>query len=165
MFKWQLREHIKELNDNKIYAPVDGMLKDIDQASDPVFATKIMGEGFIIEPDDGKVYAPVSGVVTAIACTKHAITIKMMNGLEVLVHMGINTVTLKGEPFTIDVNPDDIVKGGQAIAEMDLEAIKSAGLEDIVIVVITNGETLENLTIDKKGLVQAGNVIGKVEVK
>ncbi len=165
MFKW-FYEHTKELDDNNIYAPVDGTLKNIDQASDPVFAAKVMGEGFIIEPDDGKVYAPVSGVVTDIACTKHAITIKMLNGLDILVHMGVNTVTLKGEPFTIEVNPEEMVKGGQAIAEMDLDAIKSAGLDDTVIVVVTNSETnLAKLNIDNKGLVQAGNIIGSVEAK
>ncbi|MBU3851426.1 MAG: PTS glucose transporter subunit IIA [Candidatus Paralactobacillus gallistercoris] len=165
MFEW-LRDHKKELHDDQVYAPADGILKNIMAASDPVFAARAMGTGFIVKPANNQVYAPVSGIVSMITDTKHAISIKMANGLEVLVHMGINTVTLKGTPFVIDVKVGDFVKGGQVLAQMNLTAIAASGLDNTIIIAITNTDTnLEKLTLTKTGDVHAGEVIGNVIAK
>lgn len=163
MFK-KLFGHHKETDDH-IYAPVNGTVEALKDVSDPVFSSGVMGEGFGIHPSDGNIIAPVAGTVTMVANTKHALGFTMDNGLEVLIHMGVDTVDLKGKPFTINVKPQDKVTGGQAIATMDLQQVKDAGLDDVVIVVITNTkDSLDTLNVEN-GAHQAGDQIGTATAK
>lgn len=151
--------------DNQLYAPTDGQLIDLCKVSDKVFSSKVMGEGFGTMPDNGKIGAPVSGTVLMVADTKHAIGLQMSNGLEVLVHMGVDTVSLNGTPFKILIHPGDKVQGGQIIANMDLGQVKAAGLDTVVMTVITNStDRLESITVDP-GKVVKGEVIGQVAAK
>ncbi|MDF7683131.1 glucose PTS transporter subunit IIA [Lactobacillus sp. ESL0679] len=131
-----------------LLAPANGKVVALSSIDDPVFSRGTMGQGFGLIPTDGEVVAPVSGKVVTIAETKHAIGIKTPDGLEVLVHMGIDTVTLKGQPFTINIQNGDEVKAGQTIAQMDLEAIKTAKLDPTIITVITNtNDAIDGLDI------------------
>jgi glucose-specific phosphotransferase system IIA component len=151
--------------DNQVYAPVNGELIDLAQVSDQVFASKAMGDGFGVKPTDNTIVAPVAGTITMVADTKHAVGITMANGLEVLIHMGVDTVDLKGAPFTINVKTGDQVTGGQPLATMDLKAVAAADLDTVIIVVITNSnDKLAELSI-KPGEIAAGDVVGTATAK
>lgn len=163
MFGFGKKKKVAE--DNTIYAPVTGKVIDLSEVSDPVFAQKAMGEGLGVKPSDGRIVSPVAGTVTMVASTKHALGIKMANGLEVLVHMGVDTVDLKGAPFTISVKVGDIVNGGDAIATMDLDQVRDARLDDVIIVVITNSaDKLDHLDLTA-GDTTAKSQVGSVTVK
>jgi len=124
-----------------VIAPVAGELLPLSAIHDPVFSKGLMGKGFGIEPSDGKIVAPVSGEITMIATTKHAIGLKTINGMEVLLHLGIDTVELGGKPYQIRVKMGDHVTAGQALAVMGLAEIKKAGKPVTVMTVITNSAT------------------------
>lgn len=121
-------------------APVDGKFMKLSQVKDPVFSEGLMGQGFAIEPTDGKVVSPVDGTVTLVSETKHAFGIKTPDGADVLVHLGIDTVDLKGEPFTVLIKQGDRVKMGQDVVKMDLKEITDAGKQKTVILAITNSK-------------------------
>ena len=129
-----------------IVSPVNGSFKSNDQIKDQTFAKEILGQTVGIEPKDGKIYAPISGKVVMLAPTKHAIGIKDdKTGIEVLLHLGIDTVEMKGKPFKAAVNVGDTVFKGQLLLEMNIESIKQANYDPIVLLVITKntGEKFE----------------------
>ena len=119
-------------------APVNGKFKSLVDVDDEVFSKKMMGEGFAIEPSDQHIFSPVEGEVVSIFKTKHAIGLKTKDGLEVLLHMGIDTVDLAGKPFTIKVEEGEKVSPKTELAEVDLEQIKASGKKPTIITVITN---------------------------
>ncbi|MCI1987226.1 MAG: glucose PTS transporter subunit IIA [Lactobacillus sp.] len=121
-----------------LHAVADGDYLPLEDVNDDVFSTKMVGDGYAIHPANGKIFSPVSGQIITIAETKHAIGIKTNDGAEVLIHMGLDTVELKGAPFELLVKPGQQVTPGTQLANMDLAAIKAAGKDDTVIVVITN---------------------------
>ena len=129
-----------------IVSPVNGSFKSNDQIKDQTFAKEILGQTVGIEPKDGKIYAPISGKVVMLDPTKHAIGIKDdKTGIEVLLHLGIDTVEMKGKPFKAVVNVGDTVFKGQFLLEMNIESIKQANYDPIVLLVITKntGEKFE----------------------
>ena len=119
-------------------SPVNGKFKSLVDVDDEVFSKKMMGEGFAIEPTDQHIFSPVEGEVVSIFKTKHAIGLKTKDGLEVLLHMGIDTVDLAGKPFTIKVKEGEKVSPKTELAEVDLEQIKASGKKPTIITVITN---------------------------
>ena len=121
-----------------------------------------MGDGYAVLPEAKEIFAPISGTITSIFPTKHALGIETDNGLEVLVHMGINTVDLQGEPFTLYVKQAQRVERGQLLAVVDLAMLEKAGKQTDMIVVFTNSEKVESLTIEKRAMVEANEVIGQV---
>lgn len=123
-----------------IGSPIDGEAIESAKIKDPTFSEEMLGKGMAVQPLDGKVYAPVNGSVAMVFDTKHAISIVSEGGAELLIHIGLDTVSLKGEPFTIHVKADDQVKKGDLIAEVDLEMIKAAGLETTTPVIICNSD-------------------------
>ena len=133
---------MKKAATRRLLAPVAGRVLALADVQDPVFATATMGPGFAIQPTDGRVVAPVSGRVTVVATTKHAVGLVTASGLEVLVHMGIDTVELNGAPFVCHVQVGDTVQAGEVLAEMDLAALQRAQKLATVIVVVTNGQTV-----------------------
>lgn len=122
-------------------APVTGEFVTLSEVNDEVFSKKIMGEGFAINPNEKRIYSPITGTVVSVFNTKHAIGLKTTEGLEVLLHMGIDTVELEGRPFTVKVQEGDQVDPETELAEMDLKQVKSAGKQPIVITIITNSAT------------------------
>lgn len=153
------------VTEEMLYAPADGQIIAIGEVEDPVFSQKMMGDGYAVRPSNGKIYAPVAGTVSSIFETKHAIGILTPGGAEVLVHMGLDTVELKGAPFTVKVSEGDAVTVDTLIAEMDLEAVTKAGKKTDVVTVLTNAEKINQLTINKTGSVHAHDRVGAAEVR
>lgn len=137
-----------------------GLLKDLSQVSDKTFASKAVGDGYAILPETKEVVSPVDGEVTFIFKTKHALGITTKNGVEILVHMGINTVELNGKPFDIKVVKGQKVFSGDTLATMDLKAVKDANKETDIMVVITNKKGTIDLK-QKNNIVKIGEKIGQ----
>ncbi len=114
----------KEEEGIKFITPIKGEIIKIDEIPDPVFAGKMMGDGFGIMPAEGKIYAPVTGEVSSIFPTGHAIGLKVGDDVEILIHFGLDTVNLKGEGFTAHVKQGDQVKAGDLLIEVDLDSVK-----------------------------------------
>ncbi|MDN6617544.1 MAG: PTS transporter subunit IIBC [Enterococcus sp.] len=144
----------------KIVAPANGEFIPIDRVEDEVFSQKMMGEGFAVVPENGVIVSPVNGTIVSVFPTKHAIGIQTEDGIEVLLHMGIDTVDLGGEAFDIKVQEGEKIKAGKIVASADLAKIQEAGKRTTMIVVFTNGDKIENYHYDKTGLVSRGETIG-----
>lgn len=129
---------VANVDNENIAAPVDGQVKDLGDVNDQVFSTKLMGDGAAIVPSDGTVYSPVDGQVTVAYETKHAYGLKSKDGAEVLIHIGIDTVNLKGEGFESFVKQGQTVKAGDKLGTVDLAKVKAAGYDTTVMVVVTN---------------------------
>ncbi|MGM9613580.1 MAG: PTS transporter subunit IIBC [Butyricicoccus sp.] len=122
-----------------LIAPLSGQVVSLDQVPDPTFAEKILGDGVAIIPENGKIYSPVTGEVASVAATQHAFGFCSTDGLDVLVHVGLETVSLKGEGFTVHVKEGDKVEAGDLIAEADLDFLRSKGLNLITPVLVCDG--------------------------
>ncbi len=146
------------------FAPADGICLPISDVTDPVFSQKMMGDGFAIQPSSSDVYSPVEGVISNIFNTKHAIGITSTAGIEVLVHMGLDTVELKGKPFNLHISEGDLVTPNTLIATMDLEAIKLAEKQTDIIVALTNMDKAPHLNLDKAQQVSHSEIVGEAEV-
>ena len=129
---------VADVDNENIAAPVDGQVKDLGDVNDQVFSTKLMGDGAAIVPSDGTVYSPVDGQVTVAYETKHAYGLKSKDGAEVLIHIGIDTVNLKGEGFESFVKQGQTVKAGDKLGTVDLAKVKATGYDTTVMVVVTN---------------------------
>lgn len=148
------------LSENGIAAPFTGKVKPISEGSDPVFSSKAMGDGIVIEPENGVLYSPVKGKVVMTFPSKHAIGIAADNGAEILIHVGMDTVSLDGKPFNLLVAQDDEIEAGQPLLEVDLDEIRKAGLSTETPVVITNGKAFD---LQKQGQVSAGDQIMEIK--
>lgn len=138
-----------------VFSPLNGKAVPLADVPDPVFSDKVLGDGCAVIPDDGKLYSPVNGEVSSIAETKHAYGFTSEDGLEVLVHFGLETVGLKGEGFTPHVSEGDKVKVGDLIAEIDIDLIKEKGLNTITPVLVSDGADDLEMTVNE-GAVKAG---------
>lgn len=146
-------------------AVADGTVEPLEKANDPVFSQKMMGEGYFVEPVNGQIYSPVKGKVSSVFPTKHAIGITTENGLEILLHMGINTVDLAGKPFNLKVVEGQLVTSDTLVADVDLAAIKSAGKETSMMVLVTNMDRVASFVLEKTGKVKAKTQVMDVETK
>lgn len=146
------KEEKKELI---IVSPVNGELLDITEVPDEVFSQKMMGDGFAIKSNDGLVVSPVDAEVQLVFETKHAIGLKTEEGLEMLIHFGVDTVKLKGEGFNIFVKAGDNVKAGDKLMQVDLDYIKENAKSDISPIIFTNLEEGKIVEV-KLGDVNAG---------
>ena len=125
-------------NADSVYAPMAGKAVPITEVPDPTFAEGMLGNGIAIEPVEGKVYAPCDATVDMMFTTGHAVSLVADNGAEILIHVGLETVGLEGKPFTIHAANGDKVKKGQLLIEVDLDAVKAAGLPTITPMVVCN---------------------------
>ena len=130
----------------EVCAPVAGKAVAITEVPDPTFAEGMLGNGIAIEPTDGKVYAPCDATVDMMFDTGHAVSLVSETGIEILIHVGLETVGLEGKPFTIHVHNGDKVKKGQLMIEVDLDAVKAAGLNTITPVLICNTDAYPTFT-------------------
>lgn len=121
-----------------MYSPVKGNAAVIADSSDPVFNSKAMGDGMVFFPEDNTIVSPVDAEVVMLFPTKHAVGLKTKEGVEILIHMGINTVSLDGKPFKLYVGEGDFVKAGEKLADMDIAMIEEAGLSTEIPVVVTS---------------------------
>lgn len=127
-----------------------GKLLSLEKVNDPVFSQKIMGDGFAIEPRQGKVVAPCDGEIVTVFPTGHAYGLKQKSGRELLIHLGIDTVELKGLGFKSFVSEGQKVKVGEILGEMDLEIVKEAGKLVTSMIIFTSGESVEPLKEDQQ---------------
>ena len=148
----------------EVYSVADGEVIALEQVKDPVFSQKMMGDGFAVEPENGNIVSPVSGTVSSVFPTKHALGIVTEAGLEVLVHIGLDTVSLEGKPFTVHVAEGQKVAAGDLLVTADLDAIRAAGRETSTIVVFTNGDAIQSVNLEQTGSHAAKTVVAKVEL-
>lgn len=148
----------------EVYSVADGQVVALEQVKDPVFAQKMMGDGFAVEPANGNIVSPVSGTVSSIFPTKHALGLVTEAGLEVLVHIGLDTVSLEGKPFTVHVAEGQKVAAGDLLVTADLGAIREAGRETTTVVVFTNGDAIKSVKLEKTGSLAAKTAVAKVEL-
>ena len=125
-------------NTDDFYAPMAGKAVPISEVPDPTFAEGMLGNGIAIEPAEGKVYAPCDATVDMMFTTGHAVSLVADNGAEILIHVGLETVSLEGKPFKVHAANGDKVKKGQLLIEVDLEEVKAAGLPTITPMVVCN---------------------------
>lgn len=147
-----------------VQSVADGHILPISDVHDPVFSQKMMGDGYAVEPDNGAIYAPVSGLVTSVFPTKHALGLLSDEGLEVLVHVGLDTVALNGAPFSVKVTDGQRVTAGDLLLVADLEAIKSAQRETTVVVAFTNTAEIQSVTLEAHGHVGKDDCVAKVDL-
>ena len=141
-----------------IYAPTTGQVINMEDVSDPVFSSGAMGKGVVIKPEIDTIYSPVDGEVTVTTGTLHALGLMGDNGVEILIHVGIDTVEMRGDGFTGFVNKGDRVKAGQALMTFDCSKIIAAGKQDDVIMVVTNTTDLPKVEPVSPQHINAGEV-------
>ncbi len=142
-----------------VYAPMTGKVKDLSEVEDEVFSSGMLGNGIAIEPTNGQVNSPVDGIVTTVFPTKHAIGVTSDDGVEILIHIGMDTVELNGEGFESFVKQNERVKKGDLLIRVNLDKIKAAGLSMITPIVVTNSNSYKAISIDAKNTVDKGQVL------
>jgi glucose-specific phosphotransferase system IIA component len=146
-----LKGEIKSLmTNNGLASPIDGEILELSQVPDETFSQKILGDGFAVNPKSGLVKAPCDGVVEHVFPTSHALIMKNNDGLEILIHVGIDTVNMKGEGFNSLVKAGDLVKKGDRLIEFNLELVKQKAKSAISPVVITNMEKVASVNLERK---------------
>ncbi|WP_052256281.1 PTS glucose transporter subunit IIA [Salinicoccus sp. YB14-2] len=149
----------------EIKSPFNGKYVKLEDIPDPVFAEKMMGEGFGIEPSDGEVVSPVAGEVMQVFPTNHAVGIKTENGIELLIHIGLETVAMDGQGFTGHVSEGDSVEVGDKLVSFDMDLVSKEANSTISPVIITNSDILKSFEIVDAGEVSsAQTVVAKAEV-
>ena len=148
----------------EVHSVAEGQVIELEKVQDPVFSQKMMGDGFAVEPANGQIVSPVAGKVTSVFPTKHALGLVTESGLEVLVHIGLDTVSLEGKPFTVKVEEGQTVAAGDLLVEADLDAIREAGRATSTVVVFTNGAAIQSVTLTQTGQLPADAVVAKVEL-
>ena len=146
-----------------IASPLSGNVIPLEQVADGVFSEKMVGDGFAVEPTDNQVYAPADCEVMTVFGTKHAIGLTTTDGVELLIHLGIDTVQMNGAPFTIEVKEGDKLKKGDKIGSFDEKMIVEAGYRTVTPVVVTNSDAYTRFTLQKTGKVSAGDDVLTVE--
>lgn len=156
-------KEVTKLEEETILAPIKGEVKPIEESSDAAFASGALGKGVVILPEEGKVYAPVTGTVTVLFPSLHAIGITSDAGVELLIHIGINTVQLNGEGFTAHIKQGDQIKQGQLLVEFDMNKIKEAGYTLETPVLVTNYADLKEVKNTNASSVQLQETLMEVK--
>lgn len=139
---------------NVVYSPIQGNAIALEEVKDATFASGVLGKGFAIVPQEGKVYAPFDGILDLVYDTKHALGLTSKDGIEVLIHVGLNTVELNGTHYTAHAENGDAIKKGQLLLEFDIDAIKKAGYDVTTPVLVTNADEYEDVHVEKTGAIQ-----------
>ena len=143
-----------EKKNSVVYAPITGTLIPLEQVKDVVFSSGTMGKGIAIDPEDGVVVAPFDGTVTALYPTKHAVGITSEDGVECIIHVGVDTANLQGKHFEVKVQENQKVKAGDVLLEVDLAAILKEGYSLVTPVLVTNsGDYLDVLPNETEGMI------------
>lgn len=144
-----------------VYSPICGQAIPMEEVPDDTFASKVLGDGVAIEPTEGKVYAPFSGTVSMVFDTGHAIGLKSDDGMDLLIHVGINTVELQGKHYTVHAQNGQRIKRGDLLIEFDIEAIKKAGYSLVTPVIVANSDEYDTLST-QNGTVTNDDIIMNV---
>ena len=151
----------KKSNELSLHSVSNGLFVPISEVKDDVFSQKMLGDGFAIRPNTKEIYSPISGVVTSVFPTKHAIGLKSETGIEVLVHMGIDTVELEGKPFDVFVKEGDTITSATKLADMDLGMLVENNKQSDVLVIVTSGEAID-FQLNSSSDVAANDLVGSV---
>ncbi len=146
-------------NAKKVYAPIRGTVISLADVNDGVFSEGMLGEGIAIEPEEGKVYAPFDGTVNMVFDTKHALGLTSAEGVEILIHIGLDTVKLNGAHYTIHTSQDAAIRKGELLAEFDMEGIRKEGYRLVTPVIVTNTDDYKTIQPVKSGETQVGELI------
>lgn len=157
MLKKLFGKKTEKQTEETVYAPLTGRLLGLEDVPDPVFSQKMMGDGMAIEPSEGTLVSPVEGEIIQLFHTKHAIGIKSLTGMEILLHIGLETVAMNGEGFEAFVKEGDKVKPGDKLLTFDLNLIKEKAASTITPIIITNGDIIENVQKSPLGEVKGGS--------
>ena len=143
-----------------IYAPITGTLIPLDKVKDAVFSSGTMGKGIAVDPEDGVVTAPFDGTVTALYPTKHAVGITSEDGVECIIHVGVDTANLQGKHFEVKVKENQKVKAGDVLLEADLAAILKEGYSLVTPILVTNSdEYLDVLPNETEGMIAKSEIL------
>ena len=145
----------------EVFAPIKGYVKPIDQSLDEAFKSKALGDGVAIDIVDNKIYAPINGVIESVFPTKHAIGLSTTNGINILIHAGIDTVSLNGEGFKTYVKDGDAVNKGDLLMEMDPEFIESKGLSTQTMLIFMDLDDNNKLSVEE-GDKEVGDLIVEI---
>lgn len=129
----------------QLLAPINGQVINIEDVPDPVFSGKMMGDGIAILPEEGLVVSPIDAEVIQVFHTKHALGLRTKHGIELLIHIGLETVNLKGEGFEVHVTEGQRVKAGDKLVTFDIEFLKSKAPSIVTPIVVTNGDLVEKI--------------------
>jgi sugar PTS system EIIA component len=150
----------------EVYSPLEGEVVSLNQVPDPVFAQKMMGDGIALIPSSGQLVSPVEGKIVQVIHTKHAVGLKSVNGLEILIHVGLETVELKGEGFEVLVQEGQSVKVGDPLLNFDIPFLQSQNKEIITPIVVTNtDEKLDYIAQKANGAVKRGELLFTAHLK
>ncbi|MDE5908113.1 MAG: PTS glucose transporter subunit IIA [Lachnospiraceae bacterium] len=154
-----LFDFMKSKKGTVISSPLKGECIPIKDVKDPTFAEEILGKGIAIIPAEGKVYAPADGVVSTVFPTGHAVGVTTPDGVEILIHVGMDTVELKGQFFRTMVEADQEVKRGDLLLEADMEEISNAGYDTVTPMIICNSSEFSEITCKMEGMVEVGEEV------
>ena len=157
--KEEVSEEEMEIKDGTIAAPVDGKVIPLSEMKDEAFSGGLLGQGVAVIPENGRILSPCSGKVITVFPTGHAVCITSDSGAEILIHIGMDTVSLDGRGFRVNVQEGQLVKTGDLLVEADLNIIQSAGLETTTPVVVTNADDFREIRQAATGDVRCGSVI------
>lgn len=143
-----------ETEKNTVYSPLKGQAIPLSQVKDETFAGEVLGKGAAVVPEEGKVYAPFDGTVDTVFETKHAVGLTSRDGVEILIHVGLNTVELNGKFYETHVKEGDTVKAGQLLTSFSMEDIRKAGYDITTPVIVTNSDDYEEVKQEKTGAVK-----------
>lgn len=153
---------IIEKQDTLIYSVANGTFIRMENVEDEMFSQKVLGDGYAIMPEDKNVYSPVIGTVKSIFPTKHALCIATEQGDEIILHMGIDTVSLKGVPFKILVSEGESIDASTKVAEIDLNYLKENNINSSLIVVFSNVDSISEIVYSKTGSLKATEIVGQI---
>lgn len=145
-----------------LLSPVKGKSTELENVNDDMFAQKMLGDGIAVIPSENEFYSPIDGTVTMVFETQHAIGIETKNGVEVLIHIGLETMSLNGKPFQTKVHAGDCVKAGDLLTIVDWSYIRKKGLDVIVPIIVTNKKVIKNRNI---GLITVGDNLFEIDLK
>lgn len=148
--------------DTMLFAPASGSMVKMEDVKDPMFAQKMMGDGYAVFPSDGTITSPVRGEILTVFPTKHAIGIRSVAGDEIIVHVGIDSVALNGVPFKSYVKAGQKVDEGSKLVHMDITYLQEHGVDPTCIVVWTNADEGTSLELDYPQTVVAGGTVGRI---
>ena len=147
----------------KLYSIAKGTKRNIEDVNDDTFSQKMMGDGVAIIPEEGEVFAPESGEITMLFPTLHAIGLKLNSGVEVLIHIGIDTVEMEGNGFVSHIHQGTQVKKGELLISFNIEEIEKRGYESDIMVIITNTSEYQNIKSTEATKLQVGDVLLEIE--
>lgn len=164
LFKGNDKNENANLAEEIIKAPLSGKVLKLEQIKDPAFSSGMLGKGLAIDPADGKVCSPVDGKISMLFDTCHAVGITSDKGVEILIHIGMDTVELKGKGFISHIKNGDRVKAGQDLIDVDLDFVRAEGYEIVTPIVVTNGDALKSIKETENNEVNQGDELLRVEL-